>query len=329
MHSQSTQKYAILLRRYLPWLIGLSAMVFIVLRIDRQRQQDWWLALMDSFSRPASWPWLLTAFFLMPLNWWLESEKWRRLLHPVYTVSRRKAFAAVCSGLTVSFFTPNRIGEYVGRVLFVPQEKRGEAALATVAGSYAQLMVTLLVGLLGLWKYLPTVEGLPVLLTWSVMTVAGVMLGILLLAYFRMRRWATALQRLPWIGTWISHHNVLVTYDTVFLMRLFLLSGVRYAVFMIQYLLLLRFFGISCGWLDGVIAVSVIYLIMALIPTVALTELGVRGSVAVVIFSTYTALATDVVFASSALWMMNLAVPSLMGACFMAIGSGRIGKELS
>jgi hypothetical protein len=64
---------------------------------------------------------------------------------------------------------------------------------------------------------------------------------------------------------------------------------------------------------------------MTVIPTIALSELGVRGSVSIFIFALYlepignwsqnTSLA--VFSASGVLWLINLAFPALLGALFV------------
>ena len=67
------------------------------------------------------------------------------------------------------------------------------------------------------------------------------------------------------------------------------------------------------------------YFIMAIIPTIALTELGIRGSVALYFFGIYAGrfpvlegTANIGVFAASTiLWMINLGIPALIGTIFV------------
>ena len=73
------------------------------------------------------------------------------------------------------------------------------------------------------------------------------------------------------------------------------------------------------------ILISVIYLFMTAIPTIALTELGIRGSVTIFILGlyfssidlTYSSLETDIFTASTLLWFINLVVPAIMGTFFI------------
>ena len=66
--------------------------------------------------------WLLLAVLLMPFNWALETEKWRQLTSNFEPISFGKAYKAIFAGVLFSVFTPNRVGEYGGRILWVRPE---------------------------------------------------------------------------------------------------------------------------------------------------------------------------------------------------------------
>jgi hypothetical protein len=73
------------------------------------------------------------------------------------------------------------------------------------------------------------------------------------------------------------------------------------------------------------VLIGIIYLMMTVIPTIAMTELGVRGSVSVYVFGYYFErlnlwngnLQQSVIAASSLLWIINLGIPALIGAFFV------------
>src|SRR5215208_4195931 len=92
---------------------------------------------------------LVLALCLVPLNWGLEAWKWKLSVHDVYPISFLQAFKAVLSGVSFSVTTPNRIGEYVGRIIYLPEGNRLKTISVTVVGSFAQLLVTILMGTTG------------------------------------------------------------------------------------------------------------------------------------------------------------------------------------
>src|SRR5262249_6990083 len=55
---------------------------------------------------------------MMLLNWGLEACKWRLLLWPLEKISFGRSFKAILAGVALALNTPNRIGEYGGRVLY-------------------------------------------------------------------------------------------------------------------------------------------------------------------------------------------------------------------
>ena len=86
---------------------------------------------------------------MMLLNWFLESLKWRFLISKIERVTINRSIRAIFSGITVSAFTPNRVGEYAGRVFCLEKGDRIQAVLITVIGSMAQLITTIVFGLIG------------------------------------------------------------------------------------------------------------------------------------------------------------------------------------
>ena len=82
-----------------------------------------------------NYPLIGLVILMMFLNWFLESLKWRFLISKIEKVSIKRSIRAVFSGITVSAFTPNRVGEYGGRVFCLEKADRIQGVLITVIGS--------------------------------------------------------------------------------------------------------------------------------------------------------------------------------------------------
>ncbi|MCK6649296.1 MAG: hypothetical protein L6Q66_06555, partial [Bacteroidia bacterium] len=87
---------------------------------------------------------------LMPINWGLESIKWKILLNGLQDISFLNAFVSVLGGIAISLGMPNRTGEFVGRVLFLRKDNRLSGSVKSIIGSTIQLFVTLIFGLFSL-----------------------------------------------------------------------------------------------------------------------------------------------------------------------------------
>src|SRR6185295_10879047 len=68
-----------------------------------------------------------------------------------------RAFSAILAGTCIASFTPNRVGEYLGRMLYVDQGNKLLSVAPTILCSFAQMLVTLTAGAVGLYlfSYLP------------------------------------------------------------------------------------------------------------------------------------------------------------------------------
>ncbi|MBK6639803.1 MAG: hypothetical protein IPG39_00450 [Bacteroidetes bacterium] len=130
--------------------------------------------------------------------------------------------------------------------------------------------------------------------------------------------------RLPLLGKIITKTNALkklALYARIFslytkydLLKLTLLSAFRYLVFSYQFILMLEFFGVSLPYFEAMRYIMLIYLVMAVVPSIALSELTVRGSVALYFLSPVAANPAGILAATSVLWMINLAFPAILGA---------------
>ncbi len=122
-----------------------------------------------------------------------------------------------------------------------------------------------------------------------------------------------------------KYAKVFSWYSIPDLIKVLSISIARYVIFSFQFYLLLLAFGLTITYAEAIMLIGLIYLFMTVIPTIALSELGVRGSVSIFIFSLYlepigkwsqdSSLA--VFGASGMLWLINLAFPALVGVLFV------------
>jgi hypothetical protein len=215
--------------------------------------------------------------------------------------------------------TPNRIGEFGGRVLYVHEGHRWKAVSLTIIGSLSQLIITLLGGAAGLFFLLKGFE--PVSLIepyrlWLKVLFFGT-LGVaffLLLLYFRLAWMVQWLERIPAGSRFLKHIAVIENLRVTILLRVIGLSMLRYMVFVIQFILLLQLFDVNIDSGTAFWLVSVLYLVLAIIPTIALAELGIRGQVSLWLFTLVSSNKLGIEAAALSIWLMNLVIPALVGS---------------
>jgi hypothetical protein len=59
------------------------------------------------------------------------------------------------------------------------------------------------------------------------------------------------------------------------------------------------------------------FLALAVVPTIALAELGVRGKISIFLFGAFSTNTLGIVFTASAIWLINLVLPALAGSLFV------------
>lgn len=276
-----------------------------------------WKQIRQSFSSPMIIN-LVAVVALMFVNWSLESIKWKLSVQHVQPVSFIKSFRAVLSGVSFSVTTPNRIGEYLGRVLYMNEGNRLRVISLTILGSISQLIITLSFGLIAIifLKNRIIEAGLIGWPAWiNVLLVGGfAVLLVLTVFYFRMKWLAHWIIRLPGISRFSYLINELEKINATLLLQLLSLSLLRYLVFGIQYYLLFRFFGVETGWWQSFWAVGVTFLVLAVTPTIALIELGLRGEVSIKMMGLFSANSLGIGFTTATIWFINLVIPAVAGS---------------
>ncbi len=258
------------------------------------------------------------ALLLMPVNWLLESFKWQYLLKDIQQVSLVKAIRGIAIGITSGMATPNRIGEYVGRTFVLNKKNRVKGSLATMLGSLSQVLITLISGMLAWIVIFEQVHFFNNLIYRPFFIAALVVLMDIMLLLFYNLQWIKRLAK--WLSInqrYIDELRFLSKFKVSELSFVLFLSFFRYVVFAIQYVLLLWAFGLNIPLLYSLSAIAVIYLIIVFIPHFSITELGVRGSVAILVFQNFTNQLHLVAMAAGVLWLINIAIPTGIGSVLM------------
>ena len=63
--------------------------------------------------------------------------------------------------------------------------------------------------------------------------------------------------------------------------------------------------------------ITVMFLALAIVPTIALAELGVRGKISIFLFGVFSPNTLGIVLTASSIWLINLVVPALAGSLFI------------
>jgi hypothetical protein len=308
----------------LNYVIGPLVFCILAWSIYRQllRQPNWQASLSQAWEAvtgAASWK-LLLVVGLMLVNWGLEARKWQMAIGRIQSLSFFQCWKAVFTGTTLGFFTPNRIGEYMGRILYIHEGKRIQAISLTIVCSMGQLLVTWWAGIAGLLYLQKNTrpEAINDFAGLWMSTVLFAALGgavILTLFYFRLPWLIRWLEKIPRIEKPMAYVRVLDSFNATILIRILSLSVVRYSVFIGQYYLLFDVFNVPLTAIQVAGSVSVIFLVLSIVPTIAvITDLGVRWKIGIEVVQLFNNNITGILATSLAIWIINLVIPALLGS---------------
>ena len=257
------------------------------------------------------------VFVLMFVNWLTEAIKWRYLLKNIVSISILHSIKAVMAGLSTGIFTPNRIGEFAGRPFFTDKSKITSGVFAAMAGSFAQSLITLFMGIVAINLYFFTEKSnfftdkiyIQALLVFSLL-----LMVFLSLLFFNLQVLTPLLVRFSFLKKYKKDLDFLVKYKKNELLIILLYSFVRYFLFFVQFYILLLMFKVNIALYQAFISIALTYLFLFVVPVFAFSELGIRASLAVFFIGMYSINYPGILAASIFLWIINLALPAIGGS---------------
>jgi uncharacterized protein (TIRG00374 family) len=257
---------------------------------------------------------LFIIILLMVMNWSFEALKWKLLLQNIQDITFLRSLRAVLSGVTVSFFTPNRMGEFAGRILYLEQGNKIKGAMATFVGSTAQLLITLQFGFVAFTLIGPQLVNIDLKLLYTYDVLLCILFFVLTFLWIHIADLSRILSRITILKKFEKITNIFGNFKRRELAYTYLLSFLRYVIFCTQQFLLLKLFNADVNYLFCFLLSGLSFLIITIIPSIAIGELGVRGSVNLTVFALANIDASLILIATFSLWLINLAFPAFIGS---------------
>lgn len=269
--------------------------------------------LLDLIQQRGFNTYILLATLLMFINWLFEALKWRLLINPLEVITIQQSCKAVTAGIAISLFTPNRVGEFAGRVYYLKQADKIKATLLTFVGSAYQLFCTVVIGLTALGFWYANKHDFPWLKTAAKTNFPAFLIGVMLALFLVL----IVKKKIKLPKQLINYLAIFSTLQVSTHIKILLLSFARYLTFSLQFYLLLKWLGVTIDLLQGLQLIPIMFFLIAAIPTFALSELGVRGATAIFVLGAVSSDTAGILTASLLLWVINLALPALAGLLFV------------
>jgi hypothetical protein len=301
-------------------LIGVACLVLIVQRLYQSYSAENLNSVKEIFTLYNSFL-IALAILLLFFNWGIEVYKWQLFTKTVERISFGKAWQSVWMGVCIGNLTPGRLGEFAGRVLFFKPEHRAKATTLHFVSGIVQLVVTIVMGCAGLLCFSNMIDAAyfyPILIAE----------GVLLLAFMVL------LWRVNHVIVWLKKANFLKNFDfthleikRTVLLKMLLLSTIRYIVFSVQFYLLLIACGVQGNLYHIAGAITITYLLLSTIPMISFIEVAIRAFVVVLLFGGLGSNDWKLSVAATLLWLINIVIPSIAGYVFLVKNKFNFGKN--
>lgn len=260
----------------------------------------------------------------MPLNWSLELGKYAYLLKKLKVVSHHsKREQSFLLGMLLSTILPFRLGETFGRISrFSKLRESLKVAVATIYGSIL-LNFVLLFGAATAFYIFPNLISeytnkldFPFQFSWLYYLIPVLLLFGLLVYLKNKNIWFNAAK------------SLLNTLDLSVFINALLLSILRYAVFVFQFVCILLIANHEAE-VSNLIGLTAIYFgLLTIAPALTISKVGIREALAFMVFAPLN-IGFEAAISSSLLWLINLLLPSLLAFIYfigLNISSFRILK---
>ncbi len=307
------QKY----KNYLGWTIKISVAILTIHFLYSKLNNDESLRELDNIIGKLNTTPVVLVFIsllaLMALNWLCEVYKWQLMMVKVQPISFWAAFQTVVCGISLGTITPGRVGDFATRIMMIPPYKRVLGVIVLSMGAFAQfVMYNVLASVaipIFIYFYMPEH------ITWVyVMMFASPIYSILLLMlYFNIGSFDKLINKVGFLRRYKRFFTVLSTYDRPFLIRIMIISLIRFFILVVQYYLLINLLIPSITFAQVTLMITLLFTIQSIVPTIDILNIGLRGVTAVYLFGFITDQYTTIVIITTIIWLINLIIPSLIG----------------
>ena len=254
---------------------------------------------------------------LMFVNWLLEAAKWKYLMSHIEAISFYKAVESVFCGLTLAIFTPNRLGEYGGRVFFLSPRRRIVGVVAMSVGSIGQLVLTNVFGAIAacffIYRFIPIDRVLFI----AVVFLAVFFCLFFIVFYFNIKWLNGILLSFKFTRKYKKFYSILGRYRRRELLRIIGYCLARYLVFSSQYFILFIWLIPGLHYADIVMMTCLLFLVQSALPSLDLFDVGIRSVTAVELFKHVTDQHVAVIACTASIWLINIIIPAILGAYFV------------
>lgn len=262
--------------------------------------------------------WLALTFVLLPFNWLTESAKWKLIVSETQEISLLTAFKSVLAGFSTGFFTPNRLGDFAGRIYFLKHSNRKTGILLSAINSLTQNVAIALFGIPAALVFFSNKNSHNIV-SERYFVYSGILFLLLLIVFVALPQISRAIksEKISEFLKGISNYTLPKQ------LGILGFSALRFIVFAFQFYAMLRFFGVNLTPSQALISIPAIYLFVTFTPSVAFSDPVIRSSYAVFFIGAFSAQTVGIALAGTGIWIINYLISTIPGNIFIAQKANR------
>lgn len=253
---------------------------------------------------------LLASFFLMPINWGIESYKWKLITQQVESIPYTTALKSVFMGICLGNIAPGRAMEFLGKIYFFKSENKPSVTILHFINGMFQMLITVLVGISAIVYKFQLVHS-SAQLVYSIIIFGIVLIIFFCLAILNVSTIQRKLKFIKWFK--FSDSTQQLSFSKMLLFKLVVLSMLRYFVFSFQFYLVYRVLSLPMPVMQMASSIAVYFMLTSLIPMISFIEPAIRAAIALFVFNQVNDSYISVVLSATLLWFINVVLPSIIG----------------
>ncbi|MBK9285931.1 MAG: flippase-like domain-containing protein [Sphingobacteriaceae bacterium] len=294
--------------------IGIAGVFIIYWKLKDDLTPDNITYLLQAISSQTGLLCLLGCLLLIPINWGIESFKWKLITAQIEKISFKNAQKSVYSGICIGNLAPGRATEFLAKIIFFKPENRTAVSVLHFVNGMFQLSLTYLIGFIGLAIQLNALAHDQVWIAYLSFGIAILVMLVFIISLFKISRIINyAVKK---ISATKNIEPVNFQFNFSLLFQLFSYSLLRYIVFSVQFILLLYLFAGNFNS-NIIIGIVIYFLITTSIPMISFLEGAIRAAVALLVFKNCGISDTAAALASISVWLTNIIIPSIFGYIFL------------
>jgi hypothetical protein len=253
---------------------------------------------------------LVASFFLMPINWGIESYKWKLVTQQVESIPYTTALKSVFMGICLGNIAPGRAMEFLGKIYFFKSENKPSVTILHFINGMFQMLITVLVGIAAIAYKFQLVHS-SAQLVYSIIFFGIVLIIFFCLAILNVSTIQRKLKFIKWFK--FSDSTQQLSFSKMLLFKLVVLSMLRYFVFSFQFYLVYRVLSLPMPVMQMASSIAVYFMLTSLIPMISFIEPAIRAAIALFVFNQANDSYISVVLSATLLWFINVVLPSIIG----------------